>query len=119
MRVKYLLFSGLVLVFIAVVMRLFGVCFYYLFLIGGIVMKVAYLITGLLNGTLAGGRYLWMLFIGIALAGGGSYFKNAFPEQMFGYWILYAGFQLKVISIVFMVVVGRRRRLCPEAVIGE
>lgn len=119
MKIKYLIFSGLALVFTAVVMRLSGVDFYFLFLIGGISLKVTYLIIGLLNGSLAAGRYLWMLFFGIAMVGGGSYLKNVFPEQLFGYWILWTGFLLKVVSIVFMVVVGRKRRLTAEMVRDE
>lgn len=107
---KNLLFLGLGLVFLAVGMRLFGLDYYFFFLIAGILLKVIYLVVGLLNGTLAGGRYLAMLFAGIALVGTGGFLKGSLPTPLLGSSLMYTGFLFKAVSIVFMVVVGRRRR---------
>ncbi len=114
MRYKYFLFAGLAFVFFALGLRLFGVEHYSWFLIAGIILKVIYLIIGLLNGTLAAGRYLVMLLIGIAMVGTGSYLKGFMPDPVVGLVIMGAGFLLKAISIVFMVLVGRKRRMAPE-----
>ncbi len=111
MRHKHLLMAGLALVFTAVALRLFSVEFYAFVLIPGIALKVIYLILGLLNGRLAGGLYLGMLFAGIAMVGGGSWMKSVAPNPDVGFWIMMVGFLLKAVSIVFMVVVGRKRRL--------
>lgn|GEM_PF-2173184 len=106
---KYLLFTGLALVFLGIGLRLTGFEWYHYILIPGIGLKIAYLVIGLLNGTLAAGRYLVMLFVGIAMVGGGGYLKSAIPGTDLGHWIMMSGFLLKAVSIVFMVVVGRRR----------
>lgn len=116
MRYKFFLFVGLVFVFFALGLRLFGVEYYYYFLIVGISLKVIYLIIGLVNGTLAAGRYLVMLLIGIALVGTGSYLKGSMPDPVVGSILMGVGFLLKAISIVFMVVVGRKRRMAPETI---
>ncbi|MDK2841321.1 MAG: hypothetical protein PWQ17_826 [Anaerophaga sp.] len=106
---KYLLFTGLALVLLGIGLLLTGFEWYHYILIPGIGLKVAYLVIGLLNGTLAAGRYLAMLFGGIAMVGGGGYLKRAMPGIDLGHWLIMSGFLLKAVSIVFMVVVGRRR----------
>ena len=63
MNNKIFLFTGLFLVFVAVGLRIFGVDWYSYVLIAGISLKVLYLTLGLLNGSLAGGPYLVMLFV--------------------------------------------------------
>jgi hypothetical protein len=113
------LFAGLVLVFAALVLKLFNVGWYYYGLIAGILLKVVYLISGLLDGTLAGGRYLAMLLMGIAVVGIGGYLKSATATPIIGSWIMGAGFALKAISIVLMVVVGRKRRLSTKKLVSE
>jgi hypothetical protein len=110
MNNKLFLFTGLFLVFFAIGLRIFGVEWYSFVLIAGISLKVIYLTLGLLNGTLAGGRYLVMLFTGIAFVGAGGYLKSSLPTPLVGSLLMYTGFLLKAVSIVFMVVVGRRRR---------
>jgi hypothetical protein len=110
MNNKLFLFTGLFLVFFAIGLRVFGVEWYSYVLIAGISVKVLYLTLGLLNGTLAGGRYLAMLFVGIAMVGTGGFLKGSLPTPLLGSLLMYAGFLLKAVSIVFMVVVGRRRR---------
>jgi hypothetical protein len=119
MNNKNFLFSGLVLVFAALGLKLFNVEWYYYVLIGGILLKVIYLILGLLDGTLAGGRYLGMLFMGILVVGAGSYLKNVMATPVIGGWIMVAGFMFKAIAIVLMVLVGRRRRLAAEKVMSQ
>lgn len=109
MNYKYLLFTGLALVLLGIGLLLSDVEWYHYILIPGIGFKVAYLVIGLLNGTLAAGRYLAMLFVGIAMVGAGGYLKSALPETELGHWLMMSGFLLKAVSIVFMVVVGRRR----------
>ncbi|MGQ1891463.1 hypothetical protein ACT29H_13565 [Thermophagus sp. OGC60D27] len=116
MRIKYLLFIGLGLVLFSLGLRVFGVEWYYFILIPGITLKVIYLVIGLLNGTLAAGRYLALLFVGIGMVGAGGYLKNVLPDEGPGFWMMMTGFLLKGISIVLMVVVGRRRRLQTERV---
>jgi hypothetical protein len=118
MKSKSLLFVGLALVFISIGLKLSEVDWYYLVLIAGIALKVTYLVTGLLSGRLAGGRYLAMLFAGIALVGAGGFLKSNLASPVPGAWIMGAGFLLKAVSIVFMVVVGRRRRLQAEKVMS-
>lgn len=73
MNNKIFLFTGLFLVFVAVGLRIFGVDWYSYVLIAGISLKVLYLTLGLLNGSLAGGRYLVMLFAGVAMVGAGGF----------------------------------------------
>jgi hypothetical protein len=109
MNNKIFLFTGLFLVFVAVGLRIFGVDWYSYVLIAGISLKVLYLTLGLLNGSLAGGRYLVMLFAGIAMVGAGGFMKGEPSTALIGSLLMYAGFLLKAVSIVFMVVVGRRR----------
>lgn len=111
MNIKFFLFFGLFLVFFAIGLRLWGVDWSNYILIAGISLKVIYLTLGLLNGTLAGGRYLVMLLTGIAMVGIGGFLKNSLPTPLVGSLIMYTGFLLKAVSIVFMVVVGRRRRM--------
>jgi hypothetical protein len=105
------LFVGLFLVFLSVGLWIFGVEKYNYVLIAGISLKVIYLVVGLLNGTLAAGRYLAMLLTGIAMVGAGGYLKNTLPMPVVGSMLMYTGFLLKAVSIVFMVVVGRKRRM--------
>jgi len=112
------LFTGLGLVLCSLGLKLLGVEWYYFVLITGITLKVIYLVIGLLNGTLAAGRYLAMLFVGIAMVGAGGYLKGVLSDSTPGFWIMMAGFGLKAVSIVFMVVVGRRRRMVAERVEG-
>lgn len=111
MKSKKILFAGLALVFISLGLKMFQMEWYFFVLITGIVLKVTYLVLGLLSGRLAGGRYLAMLFAGIAMVGAGGFLKNTLPSPVPGAWIMGAGFLLKAVSIVFMVVVGRKRRL--------
>lgn len=116
MKLKNLLFTGLGLVFFSLVLKLLGFEWYYFVLITGITLKVIYLVIGLLNGTLAAGRYLAMLFVGIAMVGAGGYLKSVLPHGAPGFWLMMAGFLVKAVSIVLMVVVGRRRRMVAERV---
>ncbi|WP_291861278.1 hypothetical protein [Marinilabilia sp.] len=111
MNNKLFLFIGLFLVFLAIGLRIFGVDWYSYVLIAGISLKVLYLTLGLINGSLAGGRYLVMLFAGIAMVGTGGFLKGEPSTALTGSLLMYAGFLLKAVSIVFMVVVGRRRRM--------
>jgi hypothetical protein len=118
MNNKLFLFTGLFLVLLAIGLRIFGVEWYHYVLIAGISLKVLYLTLGLLNGSLAGGRYLAMLFVGIAMVGTGGFLKGAPSTALPGSLLMYAGFLLKAVSIVFMVVVGRRRRMQTKEVIS-
>ncbi|PWD98985.1 hypothetical protein [Marinilabilia rubra] len=119
MKSKSLLFTGLALVFLSLGLKLFEIEWYSVVLIAGIVLKVTYLITGLLSGRLAGGRYLAMLFAGIAMVGAGGFLKSSLASPVPGAWIMGGGFLLKAVSIVLMVVVGRKRRMQAEKLMSQ
>lgn len=114
MKHYHFLIAGLTLVFLAIAMRLLSIEQYVFVLVPGIALKVIYLGLGIFHGRLAGGKYLGMLLAGIAMVGGGSWLKGAAPDPAFGYWIMMTGFLLKSVSIVFMVVVGRKHRINVE-----
>jgi len=114
MKHHYFLIAGLALVFIAIAMRLFSFEHYAYALVPGIALKVVYLGLGIFYGRLAGGIYLGMLLTGIAMVGGGSWLKAVAQDPAFGFWIMMTGFLLKSVSIVFIVVVGRKQRMNVE-----
>ena len=116
MRHKFFLVAGLALVFVAVMMRLLSIDSYVFLLIPGVLFKIVYLIMGLLSGKLAGGIYLGALFTGIAMVGGGSWLKSVLSNPDVGFWIMMSGFLLKAVSIVLMIVVGRKRRVRAEVI---
>ncbi len=104
---KYFLFVGLFLVLLSLFLNVTGVDRFYYFLVAGILLKVVYLIMGLHDRTLAGGRYLLLLLIGVTMVVSGWILKkfNLFPPYV--YWIMGVGFALKAYSIVMMAVAGK------------
>ncbi len=119
MNDKYFLFAGLFLVLIGVGLRIVESPAYLFFLIPGIGLKVVFLVSGILDGRLAGGRYLALLFAGVVLVGCGSYMKSTLMVPLLGQWFVWTGFLFKAVSIVFMVVVGRRRNMAKESCLSK
>ncbi len=109
MNKKYFLFVGLMLVLVSLLLKGIRVEQFYYLLMAGIGLKVFYLILGLLDQTLAGGRFLVLFITGVVLVVAAFFLKQSLllPELVF--WIMGVGFALKACSIVMMVVVGRKR----------
>ena len=109
MNKKYFLFSGLFLVLVSLLLKGLSIEQFYYLLIAGIGLKVFYLIMGLLDQTLAGGRFLILLIADVILVVTAFFMKQSLLLPEVVYWIMGVGFSLKAYSIVMMVVVGRKR----------
>ncbi len=105
MKLKWALFTGILLLTAGIILRMFTEVGFMaiLLIILGVLLKTYYIISKARNGEYQPGYELFFLFVGLTLFFLGLYFRNHKPDYPFVF-LMVSGLILKTVYIIMFIV---------------
>jgi hypothetical protein len=104
---KYYLFSGLIAIIAALIIRdqNFPLIYFFLVLLAGVFLKSVFLIKAIKSGNIKQSPALFILLTGVLMVLLSMVFKYGFGFEYFSGFLLFIGIGLKVFSGLYLLVV--------------